>query len=125
MLRAKQPPQPIQLIRFALAAGVLLFGAVTVFVHTQPNWKAVALPAAANYAVIAMAFIAVAVAGTLRARVARETIPQRKFSLLLTGWSVGEVAGLCGAVIFFVTGQSEWFLVGLLGMAVSFMMLRP
>ena len=113
---AKPSPQPVQLIRLALIAGVLMFGAVTLFVHRQPTWTPGMLPSAVGYALLAYAIIAVAIARAMRGRVLREADPGRRASLLITGWAVGEVAGLFGAVIFFLTGQGQWYLLGLLAM---------
>jgi len=124
MTTANQSPQPIQLIRLALIAGVLMFGAVILFVHGQPSWKPGILPPAVGYVLLAYAFAAVSVARVMRGRVLRESDPQRRISLLITGWAVGEAAGLFGGVMFFVTGQGQWYLLGLLAMASSFALLR-
>jgi len=117
---AKPSPQPVQLIRLALITGVLMFGAVILFVHRQPSWKPGVLPSAIGYALLAYAIVAVLVARAMRGRVLREPDPQRRASLLLIGWAVGEGAALLGAVIFFVTGQGQWYLLGLLAMLTVF-----
>jgi len=117
---AKASPQPVQLIRLALITGVLMFGAVILFVHRQPSWKPGVLPSAIGYALLAYAIVAVLVARAMRGRVLREPEPQRRASLLLIGWAVGEGAALLGAVIFFVTGQGQWYLLGLLAMLTVF-----
>jgi len=117
---AKPSPQPVQLIRLALITGVLMFGAVMLFVHRQPSWKPGVLPSAIGYALLAYAIVAVLVARAMRGRVLREPEPQRRASLLLIGWAVGEGAALLGAVIFFVTGQGQWYLLGLLAMLTVF-----
>ena len=117
---AKPSPQPVQLIRLALITGVLMFGAVILFVHRQPSWKPGVLPSAIGYALLAYAIVAVLVARAMRGRVLREPEPQRRASLLLIGWAVGEGAALLGAVSFFVTGQGQWYLLGLLAMLTVF-----
>jgi len=124
MTITKQSPQPIQLIRLSLIASVLMFGAVSLFVHGQPSWKPRTLSPAVGYALMAYAIVAVAIARAMRSRVLREPDPQRRDSLLLTGWAVGEAAGLFGGWIFFFTGQGQWYLLGLLAMASSFALLR-
>ena len=116
MTLAKPSPQPVQLIRLALIAGVLMFGAVALFVHRQPSWKPGMVPSAIDYALLAYAIVAVSIARAMRGRVLREPDPQRRASLLIIGWAVGEGAALFGAVIFFVTGQGQWYLLGLLAM---------
>lgn len=123
MNAASARPQSLQLIRLALMAGVLLFGAVILIVHRQPSWTPRPLPSAMDYALIACAIGAVSVAVLLKGRVTRESDPERRASLLIVGWSLGESAGLFGAVIFFITGQGQWYAFGLLAMACAFVLL--
>ena len=124
MLPMRQPLQPIQLIRFALVVGVLMFGATILFVHRQPSWKPGGLPPAATYAQAACAVLGVLFARAMRGRVIRESELQRKVALLVTGWAVGEGAALFGGAIFLITGHSQPYLLGLLGMAGAFLLLR-
>lgn len=106
-------------------AGVLMFGAVILIVHRQPSWKPGAFPPVVEYALVAVAIFAVSIAVLLKGRVGRERDPERRASLLLIGWAIGEGAGLLGAVIFFITGQGQWYAFGLLAMACSFVLLSP
>ena len=95
MTVAKQAPQPIQLIRLALVGGVLMFGAVIVFVHAQPNWKPGALPSALGYALTAYAFAAIVIASAFRGRVLRESDPQKRFFNKCHVWAMaGEIVEL-------------------------------
>jgi hypothetical protein len=123
MLPTRQALQPIQFIRFALIAGVLMFGAVILFVHTQPSWRPVVLPRALGYAQAGCAVLGVLLARAMRGRVSAESNPQRQVSLLVTGWSLGEAAALFGGALFFITGESQWYLLGLVGLAGAFMSL--
>ena len=123
MALAKASPQPVQLIRFALIMGVLMFGGVTLVIHRQSSWKPGTLPAIAGYALMAVSIVAVAVARSMRSRVLREQDPQRRATLLLTGWTAGEAAGLLGGVLFLVTGQGQWYMLGLLAMLTNFALL--
>lgn len=123
MPSANAPRPPVQRIRLALLAGVLMFGAVIVFVHRQPDWKPGTLPSVLGYALLAYVIAVIAIAMALRPRVMREVDPQRRATLLIIGWAVGEAAGLVGGVIFFVTGQGQWYLLGLLAMVGSFALL--
>lgn len=125
MPSAKASSPPLQSIRLMLIVGVLMFGAVILFVHGQPTWKQGTLPPAVCYALVAYCVVALSVARAMSSRVSREADPQRRTSLLVIGWAVGEAAALGGAVIFFITGQGQWYLLGLLAMAGSFVLLRP
>ena len=102
-----------------------MFGAVVLVVHRQPNWKPGVLPDAVDYALVACAILAVSVAAVLKGRVGREPDPQRRATLLIAGWAVGEGAALIGAIIFFITGQAQWYGLGLLAMVSAFAMLSP
>ncbi len=102
-----------------------MFGAVILVVHRQPNWTPGTLPDAADYALVADAILAVSIAAVLKGRVRREPDQQRRASMLLVGWAVGESAALFGAVIFYVTGQIQWYGLGLLAMVSAFVMLSP
>jgi len=102
-----------------------MFGAVVLVVHRQPNWKPGALPTAVLYALVTYAILAVAIAVVLKGRMVRERDPQRRASLLLIGWVVGESAALIGVVIFYINGQAQWYGLGLLAMVSSFAMLSP
>ena len=125
MPQANPRPQPLQMIRLTLLAGVLIFGAVVVFVHRQPNWKPGSLPIAITYALVGYSILAVSVAAVLKGRVEQEPDLQRRASLILIGWAVGEGAALIGVVIFYITGQGQWYGLGLLAMVCSFAMLSP
>jgi hypothetical protein len=116
--------RPVQVIRLAFIGGVLMFGAAILFVHSQPGWKPGTLPAAVGYAASVLAVAAIVTAVVLRGRVMRESDPGRRISLLLAGWAVGEGAALLGGVIFFITGQSQWYLLGLFAMACGLAVLR-
>jgi hypothetical protein len=118
-------PQALQLIRVLLMTGVLIFGVVVLLVHLRPNWKPGVLPIAVEYALVAYSILAVLVAGVLKGRVSRERDPQRRASLLIMGWAVGEGAALIGVIIFYVTGDAQWYGLGLLAMVCSLAMLSP
>ncbi len=122
---ANPRPQPLQLIRLFLMTGVLLFGAVVLVVHRKPNWKPGVVPIAVEYVLVAYSIMAVSIAAVLKGRVGREREPQRRASLLLVGWAVGEGAALIGVIIFYITGQAQWYGLGLLAMVCSFAMLSP
>jgi hypothetical protein len=106
--------------------GVLLFGVVVLFVHRQPNWKPGVLPiVVVEYVLVAYSILAVSIAAVLKGRVGRERDASRRASLLLVGWAVGEGAALIGVIIFYITGQAQWYGLGLLAMVCSFAMLSP
>jgi hypothetical protein len=123
MLPLNETVQPIRIIRLALIAGVLMFGVAILVVHGQTTWKPKTLPPAFGYALVGCAIAAVWAAISMRGRVMGESEPGRRASLLVIGWVIGESAALFGGVLFLITGQSQWYLLGLLAMGGAFVML--
>jgi len=117
--------QPLQQIRLVLLVGVLIFGAVVLVVHRQPNWKPGAIPNALPYALVAYSILAVFIATVLKGRVGREPDRQRRGPLLIMGWAVGESAALFGVMIFYINGQAQWYGLGLLAMVSALAILSP
>ena len=117
--------QPLQQIRLVLLVGVLIFGAVVLLVHRQPNWKPGAIPNVLPYALVAYSILAVFIATVLKGRVGREPDPQRRGPLLIMGWAVGESAALFGVMIFYINGQAQWYGLGLLAMVSALAILSP
>lgn len=125
MIPANARPQSLQLIRLSLFAGVLMFGAVTLVVHRQPSWKPGVFPPMLGYVLVAYAIVAVSITLLLKGRVERESDPERRAAFLVAGWALGEGAGLFGAVLFYLSGQGQWYVFGLLTMVCAFVLLRP
>lgn len=111
------------LLRFALFAGVVLFGAVTWFVHRDPQWRAPA-PALveslrlATYAVWAVGVVAVLVARGIHARARDES---RQGTALL-GWAIGESVAIFGAVYYFMTDDPWRYFYGIVFMLATFIL---
>jgi hypothetical protein len=120
---AKASPQPLQVSRLSLVAGVLLLGAVTLFIHTQSTWKPTVLSPGVGFALVAFVVAAVAIAAMMRGRIMGESDPARRASLLVTGWAIGEGAGLFGGVVFLLSGQAQWYLIGVLATLGAFALL--
>jgi len=91
----------------------------TLYLFEKPG----VLPIAVEYVLVAYSILAVSIAAVLKGRVGRERDASRRASLLLVGWAVGEGAALIGAVIFYITGQAQWYGLGILTMVCSFAML--
>lgn len=102
-----------------------MFGVVVVAVHRKPSWQPGSLSIVFEYALVAYSVLAVAIAAILKGRVAQEPELQRRSSMLLLGWALGESAALGGTLIYFVNGQAQWYALGLLAMLASFVLLSP
>lgn len=122
-VRAPANARTAQLIQLAFIAGLLLFGPVVTFVHRQPGWVTRLQPPAMAYVLFGLVIGSVVTAIVLRGRVAREPNQGRRVVLLLNGWAVGQGTGLFGGVMYLLTGQSQWYLIGLLAAAITFALL--
>ena len=123
---ARQPPSAdatLALIRISLLLGVLLFGAVSWFVHRNPSWRpsdADALPVLRRV-MLAVWVLAVAALLAVRPRLERLTGGARR-STLVIAWAIGEGAALFGGVYFYLSGDALSFLGGLVVMMAALLL---
>jgi hypothetical protein len=117
------PASTLAIVRIALLVGVLMFGAVTYYVHRGAEWRA-AQPDALSTLRLAMLstwVVAVLLLLVLRARLARLTESAGR-SVLIIAWAIGEAAALFGGVYYFLSGEPQWFIIGLFLMLASFIL---
>lgn len=111
------------MLRLALLAGVLVFGAV---VYLQRRYGAVPAPIDSGaLRLLGRVIWGVAVTGVgavfLLVRNARSTAAVRIGAI--TAWALAEVTGLYGAVVYYSTGDAVFFVLGVLFMLFSFLAL--
>ncbi|HSJ64418.1 MAG TPA: hypothetical protein VK922_11050 [Gemmatimonadaceae bacterium] len=120
---AAPPTSTLAVIRIALLVGVLMFGAVTYMVQRGDTWQAAGpdLLDTLRVALLATWVVAVVLLLVLRARLTRLTEVAGR-SVLIIAWAVGEGAALFGGVYYFLSGNPEWFIIGLFVMLASFIL---
>ena len=118
--RPERTPSQLGIIRMALLGGVLLFGAVTWFLHRRPGYVPIGGMEQMRPIVpfIMLAFIAGIVG--VRIYLSRITDPKQLGTVQLMGWTIGEAAGLFGGVYYFNTNDPRFFIIGLFVMVASF-----
>lgn len=110
------------IIRLAFVSTVVLFGAVTWFVHSQQARPFTAPNQTLDWLVIGV-WAAAAVGLMLLSRRYRAA-PRRadRVALAIIGWALGEAAAMFGGVHYFMTGDPLRYGYGLLIFCISLML---
>ena len=113
----------LALIRIALLGGVLLFGGVSYYLHhagsapPAPGAEQARMLRWIGYAVWGGAIAAIF---AVRALFARATDAGRRANLTIIGWALGESPALYGGVIYFLSGDWQLYIAGLVAMLTTF-----
>lgn len=115
--------KPALLLRAALLLGVLLFGGVTWYVRRageappfDPANATTLLWVARGIWGFSMATCLVLFGLVRSARTAA-----RVQSLSVIGWASGELVAMMGGVVWFLTGNSDWYAFGLVYLVLTFL----
>lgn len=121
--RQAAPAGALAVLRIALLAGVLAFGAVTYYVQRGESWRAAAPEALSmmRLAMLSTWLVAAVLLLILRVRLTRLTEAAGR-SVLVIAWAVGEGAALFGGVYYFLSGEAQWFIAGLFVMLAAFIL---
>lgn len=108
------------LIRAAMAVGVITFIGVAWLIRSRGQAAAVPPESLATLTTVMYTSVGLAAATVmaLRLRLASST-PERRRSLSVVSWAVGEFAALFGGVMFFLTGEWRFVLPGALVFAIA------
>jgi hypothetical protein len=113
---------PLHAIRLAMMGGVLLFGAVSWFLTSTPDWASPE-PGVADQ-LRRVATVAWTVAGAalvvLFVKFRDSDHPARAGSVAIMAWALGETLALLGGVIFFLTSMSAWYIAGVIALTMTF-----
>lgn len=117
------PPSVLAVIRIALLAGVLAFGAVVYFLQRGEGWTpadpdSTSVVRTAMFAVWAGAAVLLIV---LRLRLSGLSDSARR-TMLIVAWAIGEGAALIGGAYYMLSGEPQWFIIGLFIMLASFIL---
>jgi hypothetical protein len=122
---AKQLPRSatLRIIRIALLSGVLMFGGIAYYL-TQQQGGGLGPENADTLQIINIVMLIGAAIGILfvQRRHAAEREPQKRTTLNITAWAMGEATALFGGVHFMLVGNPIPFLVGLVMMIASFVL---
>lgn len=130
-MAAAQPsqvtPATFNIIRFALLAGVLLFGGVAWFITRENDLGTFDAEAATFFR---YTFYAVFTASALGMLFIHRSLPQaetfqQRVTRCIMGLAVAEGTALFGAVYLFLTGSVQLYVIGLLLFLLAFLVFIP
>jgi hypothetical protein len=111
---------PQRLIRLAMLLGVLTFGGVVWYIRRSGDPPGVSADEARSLLWIGRAIWGVAIIGCIVVFQLTQRRP-RDSSYQILAWAFGEMVALYGAVIWFLTGTSGWYVPGLVFLVMTFL----
>lgn len=120
--RPRASGSTLHLIRLAIFGGALLFGIVTWWLRreTPPPLATDMGPLRfVGYALWVSALVALAF---MRGLLAKAIDPMRRASLLIVAWAAAESLALFGGVVWFLHGDSRWFVAGMCFLLATFIL---
>jgi hypothetical protein len=122
-----KPAQAYLAIRIAMMSGLLLFGAVAWFLHQRPDWQPPDEKLVGQLRMFGRVLGGVSIVALIfaydRFRKAETRVQSSTWAII--GWSLGETIALFGAVHFYLTGVSSWYIAGMILMSITFIAFRP
>jgi hypothetical protein len=118
-------PGALRVIRVALLAGVVIFGTVVFYLTREGPVSDVPAETARYLSFVLVGLAAASLAALLVVRSVRDNTPDRekKSSLTVVGWALGEAPALLGGVIYMLTASPVPYLTGLAVLIVAFLMI--
>jgi hypothetical protein len=127
-----QTPAPsratLRIIRYAMLAGILVFGAVVAFLRSQGVLSDSGIDGERSPVAIALSVMILATIGAvpLFSRLIRAAEdPVRRFQLGIAALAVAEAAALAGGVLWLVSGTWTMYAVGLVLYLVAMIWVAP
>lgn len=110
------------MIRISFVLGVALFGGVTWWMVATGRRHPSPAPRGIEYATLGVWAVATIAVMLLRRRYAAAADAQARARMAVLGWAAGEMAGLAGAVHYFVSGNPQRFAFGMLVFVIALLM---
>jgi hypothetical protein len=112
----------LHLIRLAIFGGALLFGIVTWWLRREtppPLTTDVGPLRFAGYALWVSVLVTLAF---VRGLFAKATDQARRVAMLIIAWAAGESLALFGGVVWFLHGDSRWYVAGMCFLLATFIL---
>lgn len=108
-------PAALRVIRGALLAGIVIFGSVAWYVTQEGPVASVTADATRYLSMVLIGLSAASIGVVLVVRSLRERAEgiERRSTLTVVGWAMGEAPALLGGVIYLMTASAFPYLTGL------------
>ena len=112
----------LHLIRLAIFGGALMFGLVTWWLRRETPPPMTTDMGPLRFVGYALWVSVLLVLAFLRGLFAKATDQARRATLLIISWSAAESLALFGGVVWFLHGDSRWFVAGMSFMLATFIL---
>ncbi len=114
----------LSIIRLSMLAGMLLFGGVIWWQRRSGPTPPADPSLASNVQTLATIWMGVAVLGlaALLAFGNRRPTEERRRTVSIIAWALGEGAALAGGVVYFIVGDARWYIAGIFVLLASFVL---
>jgi FtsH-binding integral membrane protein len=120
--RSGANPTNLFIIRASFLTAVLIFGAITYYIHSQSPPTSTVDPQTLTWIVLGLWGVITASLVVLSRRVRQPAPYARRATLSIVGWALGEMAALLGGLHYFLTGSPDRYGVGLLIFVIALVM---
>ena len=120
--RSGATPANLFIIRASLLTGVLIFGGITYYIHSQSPPPSTVDPASIRWPVLGAWGMITAALLLLGMRYRRPAPHSQRVTMAVVGWALGEAAALAGGVDYFLTGIPDRYGFGLLIFVIALVM---
>ncbi len=109
-------------IRASFLTGVLIFGGITYYIHSQSAPAFATDHETLTWIVLGAWGVITAALVVLSRQVRRPAAYAQRATLSIVGWALGEMAALLGGVHYFLTGNPDRYGLGLLIFVIALVM---
>jgi hypothetical protein len=122
MTTPNRPTQTLHLIRLAIFSGALLFGIVTWWLRRENPAPLEAELGPLRFAGYGLWVSVLVLLGFVRGLYAKATDHAKRASAMIVAWAAAESLALFGGVIWYLHGDSRWYIAGMMFLLATFIL---
>jgi hypothetical protein len=112
----------LHLIRLSIFGGAFLFGVVTWFMRRETAPPLVADMGPLRFVGYALWVSVLVILAFMRGLLGKATDQARRAALLIVAWAAGESLAFFGGVVWFLHGDSRWYVAGMCLLLATFIL---